>query len=72
MHYYPEEPFIDELKGKDTLEFPPPPEVPREDDAVIPPRVMDELLNDPDEVAMDSIRQVWRKPLVKGQKLVSS
>ena len=56
MHYHPEEPFVEELEGKDTLEFPPPPEAPWEDDTVIPSLVLDALMDAPDEVAMASVK----------------
>lgn len=57
-HYLPEEPFIEELEGEDGMEFPPLPEIPLEDEAVIPPRVIDELLDAPDEVVLASVTGV--------------
>lgn len=58
MHYLPEEPFIEELEGRDGKEFPPPPEPPLEDEAVIPPRVIDELLDAPDHEILASLNEV--------------
>lgn len=58
MHYLPEEPFIEELGGDDGMEFPPPPDTPMEDEAVIPGRVIDELLDAPDEIIMMSLAAV--------------
>ncbi|CAM9947431.1 unnamed protein product, partial [Scytosiphon promiscuus] len=49
MHYLPDEPFIEELEGQDGMEFPPPPKAHLGDEAVIPPRVIDELLDAPDD-----------------------
>lgn len=40
------------------MEFPPLPEIPLEDEAVIPPRVIDELLDAPDEVVLASVTGV--------------
>ena len=40
------------------MEFPPPPEAPVKDDAVIPARVFDDMLEDPDEIAMASLVEV--------------
>lgn len=59
MHYLPEEPFIEELEGGDGMEFPPPPEPPLEDEAVIPPRVIDELLDAADHEILASLNEVW-------------
>lgn len=58
MHYLPDEPFIEELEGRDRMEFPPPPEVPLEDEAVIPARVIDELLDASDEEILSSLNEV--------------
>lgn len=58
MHYLPDEPFIEELEGRDGMEFPPPPEAPLEDEAVIPPRVIDDLLDAPDEEILCSFAEV--------------
>ena len=41
------------------MEFPPPPEAPVEEDAVIPPRVLDALLEVPEEEARASLGEVW-------------
>ena len=49
---------MEELEGEDGMEFPPPPEAPVEDDAVIPARVVDGLLDDPDEIAMAGLVEV--------------
>ncbi len=58
IHYLPEEPFIEELEGGDVMEFPPPPEPPLEDEAVIPPRVIDQLLDASDHEILASLNEV--------------
>lgn len=58
-HVPPEEPYIEELEDDD-LEFPPLQETPMDDDAVIPPRVIDMLLIAPDEDVMASLEEVSR------------
>ncbi|CAM9920185.1 unnamed protein product [Ascophyllum nodosum] len=54
---YPVEPFLEELEGEDTMEFSPPPEAPVEEDAVIPPHVLDALLEAPEEEARASLEE---------------
>lgn len=61
MHYLPDEPFIEELEGKDGMEFPPPAEPPLEDEAVIPARVIDELIDASDEAVLASLNEVQRR-----------
>ena len=56
---YPVEPFLEELEREDTMEFSPPPEAPVEEDAVIPPHVLDALLEAPEEEARASLEEVW-------------
>ncbi|CAM9751881.1 unnamed protein product [Ectocarpus sp. 6 AP-2014] len=58
MHYLPDEPFIEELEGKDGMEFPPPAEPPLEDEAVIPARVIDELIDASDEAVLASLNEM--------------
>ncbi|CAM9264156.1 unnamed protein product, partial [Hapterophycus canaliculatus] len=62
MHYLPDEPFIEELEGRDGMEFPPPPEAPLEDEAVIPPRVIDDLLDAPDDEILGSLTEMGGMP----------
>lgn len=63
MHPPPEEPYIEELE-EDTLEFPPPEETPLENEAVIPPWVIDKLFNASDEEVMAGIEEVRRDVFV--------
>jgi len=66
LHYYPAEPFLDELVGKDSLEFPQPQGAAlSEDDAVIPSHVIEELFDAPDEIAMASLSEVWHSSCVR-------
>lgn len=64
MHAPSEEPYVEELSGADTLEYPPPDEVPLEHEAAIPARVIDKLFNESDEEAMLGIREVRKSALV--------
>ncbi|CAM9776922.1 unnamed protein product [Sphacelaria rigidula] len=57
MHAPSEEPYVEELDGPDTLEYPPPDEVPLEHEAAIPARVIDKLFNESNEEAMLGIRE---------------
>lgn len=58
MHALPEEPYVEELGREDTWEYPPPDEIPLEDDAVIPPRVIDKLFNESDQETMVGMEEV--------------
>lgn len=64
MHAPSEEPYVEELDGPDTLEYPPPDEVPLEHEAAIPARVIDKLFNESNEEAMLGIREVRGNPFV--------
>lgn len=69
IQYLPEEPFIEELEGGDVMEFPPPPEPPLEDEAVIPPRVIDQLLDAPDHEILASLNEVCAVPRIEPASL---
>lgn len=62
LSFPPEEPFIQELTGEDCLEFPPPADLPLEEDAVIPGRVIDQLLDAPDHIVTASLKDVRMPP----------
>lgn len=58
MYDPPEEPYVAELTGEDAMNFPPSPGHPPEDRSVIPPTVIDEILDAFDDVAMASVPEV--------------